>query len=100
MPPGSIRERPSTRRRPAMTTALVWVEPTSTPPTSMRSPLRPHQGGSLAGSERLEEGVDAVLELGLRPEPGIDQVGFDEEGRDVLGLGQVLPAVGHPGADG
>src|ERR1019366_2169116 len=100
MPPVSISDRPSTRRWPSMMTSLVWVEPTSTPPTSIGSPLRRHQGGRFTGSERLEVGVDPVLELGLRPDPRVDQVGFDKERRDVLDPGQVLAAVGHPRAHG
>src|SRR5579859_3898224 len=99
MPPVSISERPSTRRRSSMTTALVWVEPTSTPATSIASPLRRDQCGCLTGPEGLEEGVNPILELGLRPQPRVDEVGFDEERRHLPDAGEVLAAVGHPGAD-
>src|SRR5581483_5842760 len=98
MPPVSMSDRPRMRRCPSMTTALVCVDPTSTPPTIITSSPCRHRGTGFAGSERLEEGVDAVFELGLRPEAWIDQVRLDEQRRHALDPREVLAAVGHSGA--
>src|SRR5579859_2346504 len=83
VPAASVNRTPvSTIARPtsrvsSITTALVWVDPTSTPPTniSLTSPPAPGQ--------RLDKRVDPVLELRIRPHPRVHKVRLDEQPRNV-----------------
>ncbi len=81
--PVSMSARPTIRRFSSMMTALVCVDPTSTP---LRMPwLHPSQRWRsrrlkpAARRQALEEGVDPVLQLRLGDDPLVHHVGLDEE---------------------
>src|SRR5512145_1407915 len=97
--PVSVSARPTIPRPSSITTALVWVDPTSTPAAyDMRPPLRRRRVRLVAPRrEPFEEGVDPVLHLRLRHHALVHHVGLDEETRDVPDRHQRPPRVGEAG---
>src|SRR5512143_1990690 len=86
--PVEVMARPTMSPPSSTITALVCVEPTSTPAAYAMVPPPPRSAAARRGElparcQALEERVDPVLELRLGDHPPVHHVGLDEQARDV-----------------